>query len=335
MKVIRIREPGGPDVLELVERGDPVAGAGEVVVRVRCAGINRADLLQRLGRYPAPQDVPADVPGLEFAGEIETVGAGVAEWSAGDRVMGILGGGGYAERAAVPAGQLLAVPPGLDWHEAGAIPEVFLTAADALVERGRLRPGEHALVHTAGAGVGTAALQLARAIGAASVIGTASGAKLDRIRDAGLPLDLGADRHQGSFAEAVLDHTGGAGADVILDTVGAPYWEANLASLATLGRLVIVGVLGGMRVQADLRQLMGKRATVVGTVLRARSKAEKADLTRMFATRFLPGFSAPESDPAHLRPVIDRVFPLADAAAAHRYVESNQSFGKVLLDADT
>ena len=179
------------------------------------------------------------------------------------------GRGGYAERAAVPAGQLLAVPPGFSWLEAGAIPEVFLTAADALVECGRLRPGEHALVHTAGGGVGTAALQLARALGAASVIGTASAAKLDRIRDAGLPLDLGVDRHQGSFADAVAHHTGRAGADVILDTVGAPYWEANLASLATLGRLVIVGVLGGMRVQADLRQLMGKRATVVGTVLRA------------------------------------------------------------------
>ena len=332
MKAIRIRAPGGPDVLELVERDDPVAGAGEVVVRVRCAGINRADLLQRLGRYPAPRDVPADVPGLEFAGEIEEVGADVTGWSAGDCVMGILGGGGYAERAAVPAGQLLAVRPGFSWLEAGAIPEVFLTAADALVERGRLRPGEHALVHTAGGGVGTAALQLVRAIGAASVIGTASAAKLDRIRAAGLPLDLGVDRHEGSFAEAVARHTGGAGADVILDTVGAPYWEANLASLATLGRLVIVGVLGGMKVEADLRQLMGKRATVVGTVLRARSKAEKADLTDMFATRFLPGFTAPEGDPSRLQPVIDRAFALAEAAEAHRYVESNRSFGKVLLD---
>ena len=332
MKAIRIREPGGPEVLELVEAADPVAGAGEVVVRVRCAGINRADLLQRMGRYPAPRDVPADIPGLEFAGEIEEVGSGVGGWSAGDRVMGILGGGGYAERAAVPAGQLLAVPPGFGWLEAGAIPEVFLTAADALVERGRMRPGEHALVHTAGGGVGTAALQLARAIGAASVIGTASSGKLDRIRAAGLPLDLGIDRHQGSFAAAVLDHTGGAGADVILDTVGATYWKDNTRSLATLGRLVIVGVLGGMRVEADLRQLMGKRATVVGTVLRARSKAEKADLTRMFTTRFLPGFTVPRGDAADLRSVSDRAFPLAEAAEAHRYVESNQSFGKVLLD---
>ncbi|MYA33466.1 MAG: NAD(P)H-quinone oxidoreductase [Gemmatimonadales bacterium] len=334
MRAIRVREPGGPEVLELVEREDPVAGAGEVRVRVRCAGINRADLLQRLGRYPAPADAPPDIPGLEFAGEIEAVGSGVDGWSAGDRAMGILGGGGYAERVTVPAGQLLPVPPTLSWTEAGAIPEVFLTAADALIERGRLRPGETVLVHTAGGGVGTAALQLARASGAGSIIATASAAKLDRIREAGLPCDLAVDRRAGSFADAVARHTDRGGTDVILDTVGAPYWEANIASLATLGRLVIVGVMGGMKVEANLRTLMGKRATVVGTVLRARSKAEKAHLTEMFATRFLPGFTAPETDPSHLRPVIDRVFPLAGAAEAHRYVESNQSFGKVLLDTD-
>ncbi|WP_420439008.1 NAD(P)H-quinone oxidoreductase [Candidatus Palauibacter sp.] len=334
MRAIRIREPGGPEVLELVERDDPVAGAGEVQVRVRFAGINRADLLQRMGRYPAPADAPPDIPGLEFAGEIETVGAGVAGWSTGDRVMGILGGGGYGERVTVPAGQLLPVPPTLSWTEAGAIPEVFLTAADALIERGRLRPGECVLVHTAGGGVGTAALQLARAAGAGAIIATASADKLRRLREAGLPHDLAVDRRAGSFADAIAQHTARVGADVILDTVGAPYCEANMASLATLGRLVIVGVMGGMKVEADLRYLMGKRATVVGTVLRARAKAEKAILTEMFATRFLPGFTAPERDPSHLRPVIDRVFPLAEAAAAHRYVESNRSFGKVLLDID-
>ena len=332
MKAIIIPEYGGPDVLELVERDDPIAGTGEVVVRVRCAGVNRADLIQRRGGYPPPHGVPYDIPGLEFAGEIEEVGAGVDGWSAGDRVMGILGGGGYAERVAVPAGQLLAVPPGFDWLEAGAIPEAFLTAADALVERGRMRPGERVLVHTAGGGVGTAALQLARAIGAASVIGTASASKIGRIRVGGLPLDLGIDRHQGDFTGDVLDYTDDAGVDVILDTVGEPYWKSHMACIATLGRLVLVGVLGGVYVQANLRFLMNKRATIVGTVLRSRSKAEKAALTSMFATRFLPGFTADPDDPAHLRPVIDRAFPLADAAEAHRYVESNRSFGKVLLD---
>ena len=334
MKAIRIREPGGPDVLEATEVPDPAAGPGEVLVRVHSAGINRADVLQRMGRYPAPADAPPDIPGLEFAGEIVELGADVADWSRGDRVMGILGGGGYAELAAVPVGQLLRVPSELDWVGAGAIPEVFLTAADALFERGRMQPGDRVLIHTAGGGVGTAALQLARVAGASAVIGTASAGKLEQIEAAGLPLDLGIDRHGGSFADAVRSHTGGAGVDVILDTVGAPYWEDNVASLATLGRLVVVGVMGGMKVEVDLRALMGRRATVVGTVLRARPKDEKARVTANFAARFLEEFSPDGSVAPRLAPVVDRTFPLAEAAEAHRYVESNRSFGKVLLDVD-
>ncbi len=337
MKAIRIREPGGPDVLELHDVPTPTPGPDEVLVRVRVAGINRADMLQRLGKYPVPAGSPPDIPGLEFAGEIADLGANVAGWAVGDRAMGILGGGGYAEYTVVPVGQLLPVPPTLGWSEAGAIPEVFLTAADALFERGRLTDGETVVIHTAGGGVGTAALQLAREAGAGAVVGTASAAKLERIRQAALPLDLGFDRAQLGpdadselLSKAVREASDGHGADVILDTVGAPYWSANIRCLATLGRLVIVGVLGGSSVAADLRVLMGKRATVVGTVLRARAVEEKAALTTEFQRRFLPAFSRPEGE-GGLVPVIDRAYPLAEAAEAHRYVESNQSFGKVLL----
>ena len=335
MRVIRIREPGGADVLELTDIAPPEPGMGEVLVRIRIAGINRADILQRMGAYPAPEGSPSDIPGLEFAGEIADVGVAVEGWTPGDRVMGILGGGGYAELAAVPVGQLLPVPDGVSWVEAGAIPEVFLTAADALFACGCMERGDRVLVHTAGGGVGTAALQLARAAGAEAVIGTASAGKLDRIREVGLPLDLGVDRASASFADEVWRHTAGAGVNVILDTVGASYWEANLASLATRGRLVIVGLLGGSTIQADLRKLMSKRATIVGTVLRSRTLAEKAQVTADFRERFLAAFVADDKGQRPtLIPIIDRIYPLVDASEAHRRMESNDSFGKVLLKID-
>ena len=331
MRAIRIREPGEPDVLRPVDVPDPVPAAGEAGVRVRAAGVNRADLLQRLGRYPAPAGVPADIPGLEVAGVVETLGpdAEAADFAVGDRVMAIVGGGGYAERAAVPAAHLLSVPAGLSFVEGAAIPEAYLTAADALFARGGLEAGGRVLVHSAGGGVGTAALQLARAAGASLVIGTASAPKLEAIRERGLPLDVGIDYREGDFAARVLEVTGGAGVDVILDTVGAPYWERNLASLAELGTLVVVGLLGGARVEADLRALMRKRATVVGTVLRSRSAEEKAHLTAFFRERFLSGF---ETDPPGLRPIVDRVFPLEDAAGAHRLLATGRTFGKLILE---
>lgn len=338
MRAVRIREPGGADVLELVDVPPPVPSAGEALVRVRVAGLNRADLLQRAGRYPAPPGAPADIPGLEFAGELVEFGpdAGRPDETAvrtsfapGAAVMGITGGGGYAEYLTVPVEHLLPAPTGLSITEAGGIPEVYLTASDALFSRGGLQPGERVLVHSAGGGVGTAALQLARAAGAAGVCGTASAEKLDLIRQHRLPLDLGVDYRRDDFAEAVRSWTDGQGVDVIIDTVGAPYWAQNVSSLAELGRLVIVGVMGGSVVEADLRALMVRRATVVGTVLRARSIAEKAAVTRLFADRFLPLFDA---DPAGLRPIIDHVFPLAEAAEAHRVMESNRSFGKIVLE---
>ena len=336
MRAIRIREPGGVDVLELTDAAVPEPGTQEVLVRIRVAGINRADILQRMGAYPAPKGAPTDIPGLEFAGEIAKIGSDVEEWAPGDRVMGILGGGGYAELAVVPVGQLLPVPSGLSSIEAGAIPEVFLTAADALFSCGRMEPGDRVLVHTAGGGVGTAALQLARVAGAESVIGTASAGKLEQIRKIGLPLDLGIDRGSDSFADEVNGYTDGAGVNVILDTVGGSYWEDNLTSLSTLGRLVVVGLLGGSNVKANLRNLMAKRATIVGTVLRARSTVEKAQVTADFQKRFLSAFveSGQNQPSPALIPIIDRTYPLAEASEAHRRMESNNSFGKVLLEID-
>lgn len=333
MRAIRIREPGGPDVLVPADAPDPVPEAGEVMVHVRAAGVNRADLLQRLGRYPAPPGAPPDIPGLEVAGVVERSGPGAeaAGLDAGDRVMAIVGGGGYAARVAVPAGQLLPIPETLSFVEGAAIPEAFLTAADALFFRGGLGPGGAVLIHSAGGGVGTAALQLARAAGARLVIGTASGPKLEAICERGLPLDVGIDYREGGFAPEVLDATDGAGVDVILDTVGAPYWEENVTALAELGTLVLVGVLGGARVEADLRTLMRKRATVVGTVLRSRPPDEKAALTADFRDRFLAGFDA---DPPVLQPVVNRVFPLEDAAEAHRLLETDRTFGKLILEVD-
>lgn len=331
MKAILIREPGGPEVLELREVPDPSPRPHEAVVRVRAAGVNRADLLQRMGHYPAPEGWPADIPGLEVAGTVESPGPGgeAAGLTPGDRVMAIVGGGGYAERAVVPAAHLLPIPEGLSFIEGAAIPEVFLTAADALFTRARLAPGARVLVHSAGGGVGTAALQLARAGGAAQVIGTASGPKLEAILMGGLPLDVGIDYREGEFAPRVLDATGGRGVDVVLDTVGAPYWEQNVCVLAELGTLVLIGVMGGSRVEADLRALMRSRLTVVGTVLRARGDDEKAALTEEFRRRFLPGFV---TEPPQLRPLVDRVFPLGEASDAHRFLEANRSFGKLILE---
>lgn len=329
MKAIRIEGAGGPEVLRLVELPDPVAGPDDLLVRVRAAALNRADLIQRRGGYPAPPGSPEDIPGLEAAGEVEAVGdraASVGPFSEGDRVMGLLGGGGYAERVALPADHAMRIPAGLSFAEAAAVPEAFLTAWDALFARGRLGTGERVLVHAAGGGVGTAAIQIARAAGASWVVGTASAAKLEGLAERGLDLDVAVDYRRESFREAVERATGGRGVDVILDTVGGPYWADNVACLAPLGRLVVLGLLGGPAAEVDLRALMTKRATVVGTVLRHRSAAEKAELVRRFADRGLPLL-----EDGRLRPVVDRVFAFEEAAEAHGRMEENRNLGKIVL----
>lgn len=327
-RAVRITEPGGPAVLELQPLELPPPGPGEVVLRVRAAGVNRADLLQRRGLYPAPADALQDVPGLEVAGEVERLGPGVRGVAEGERVMALLPGGGYAERAVVPAALLLPIPERLSFAEAAAFPEVFYTAHDAFLQA-ELKAGERVLVHAAGGGVGTAALQLARLAACSLIIGTASRPKLEAIARAGLPLDVGIDYNRGGFADLVLERTGGKGADVILDGVGASYWHDNLRSLATCGRLVVIGLLGGSRVELELGVLMTRRARVIGTVLRSRSLAEKASLTERVRTDLLPPLERGE-----IGPVLDRCYPLAEAAAAHRYMEENLNVGKIVLEAD-
>ena len=326
MKAIRILRPGDPGVLELadVESGTP--GRGQVGVTIHATAVNRADLLQRRGGYPAPEGWPADIPGLEFAGIVEQVGEGVDESVVGSWVMGILGGGGYAEHVVTDASHTMRIPQGLQFVEAAAVPEAFFTAYDALVLQGGLKEGMTVLIHAAGSGVGTAALQVARAFGAARIFGTASRGKLDLIGERGLPLDVAIDYTSQSFRDVIRRETGGRGVDLVLDLVGATYWSDNIASLAPRGRLLLVGLLGGAMAQVNLGVLMRRRLTITGTVLRSRGAEEKSALTAHAERDLSPLFAS-----GVLEPVVDRVFPLADAAEAHAYVEGNHNLGKVML----
>ena len=323
MRAIVVTRPGGPEVLEVVERPLPQPGKGEVRVRVGASGLNRADLLQREGKYPAPPGWPADIPGLEFAGVIEALGE-EAEAKVGDRVMGIVGGGGYAEAVVLPARQTVPIPAALDVGEAGAVAEVFMTAYDALFRQMRLALGESVLLHSVGSGVGTAAVQLAHAAGA-RVIGTSR--TEDKIRRAAeLGLHYGVVVRDGGWADAVLEITGGRGVDVLMDLVGAPYLEGNQRVLATGGRMIVVGTTAGPKGEIDLRALMGRRATLVGTVMRARSPEEKVALARDFAAYVVPLF-----ENATLRPVVDRYIRPEQIGEAHRSLTSNDTFGKIVI----
>jgi putative PIG3 family NAD(P)H quinone oxidoreductase len=324
MRAAVITEPGDADVLAVRELPDPEPGPEDVLVAVHATALNRADLLQRRGGYPAPPGIRDDVPGLEMAGVVERAGERVAGWQPGDRVMALLGGGGYASKVVVPERQLMAVPDGLDLEQAASIPEVFLTAFDALFQHCELVPGESVLVHAAGSGVGTAATQLA-ALAGCRVFGTA-GSDDKLARATALGLDVGINYHTSDFAEVVAERTEGRGVDVILDVIGAPYWDRNIASLAIRGRMVLVGTMGGGKLETNVGALMGKRLRVHGTVLRARPSEEKATLTQTFARRYLHQFAA-----GRIVPVVDRVFPLEAASEAHRYMESNANFGKIVL----
>ena len=324
MRAAVISEPGDPGVFEIRELPDPEPGPEEILVSVHASALNRADLMQRRGGYPAPPGIRGDVPGLEMAGVVEAIGEHVTAWAVGDRVMALLGGAGYASKVTVHERQVMAVPDGLSFDEAAAIPEVYLTAFDALFQHCELLPGESALVHAAGSGVGTAAVQLA-AISGCRVFGTAgSEEKLAKAADLGL--DVGINYQDTDFAEVIAEDTGGAGVNVILDVIGAPYWERNLASLAVRGRMVLVGTMGGGRLETNLGLLMGKRLRVHGTVLRARPLEEKAALTQIFARRHLHHFAS-----GALVSVVDRVYPLEEVGDAHRYMESNANFGKIVL----
>lgn len=324
MRAVVLTDKGGPEVLRLHEVPDPEPGPDEVLVDVVSTALNRADLLQRLGRYPQPRPAPAhEIPGLEVAGRVAAVGSRVVRWRPGDAVMGIVAGGGYAERVAVHERQVLAVPDGLALADAGAVPEVWFTAFDALVVQGGLEAGDVALVHAGASGVGTAAIQLAVARGA-TVVATASAGKLQACRDLGA---VAVDYRSDDFVEAVRAHSGGRGADVVLDVIGGDHTPRNLQALAPLGTIVQVGTMADASVTVNLGLLMTKRARLVGTVLRARPLEEKIALTQRIEREVAPGFTS-----GRYRPVIDRRFPLDEVAAAHRTMESNANVGKIVLD---
>jgi NADPH2:quinone reductase len=327
MRAVVITKHGGSEVLEVREVQRPELLAADCVrVKVFAAALNRADILQRRGRYPAPTGYPQDIPGLEFAGEVDAVGDDAQPWTIGRRVFGITAGGAQAEYVVVPASHLAEIPQNLDWPAAGAVPEVFITAHDALFTRANLRSGETVLVHAAGSGVGLAAIQLARAAGA-KVFGTSrTASKLERARDYGLTESVVVTDDPHECVAKVKDWTGGGGVNAILDLVGAPYLEANLGALAQKGRIVLVGTTAGSRATLDFSAVLQKRATIVGTVLRTRSNEEKATAVRLFTEQVVPLLAS-----AEVKPVIDRVYKLDKVREAHARMESNESFGKLVL----
>jgi putative PIG3 family NAD(P)H quinone oxidoreductase len=306
----------------------PAPVADRVRVRVHAAGLNHADILQRRGSYPAPPGYPQNIPGLEFAGEVEAIGDAVGAWKIGDRVFGIIAGGAQAELVVVPESNLARVPTQLSWAEAGAMPEVFITAHDALFTRAGLQMGDRVLVHAVASGVGTAAVQLAHAVGATDYGTSRNADKLNRMRELKLGMDesVAVGDAQAKFVEAVQKWTNGAGVDVILDLVGGSYFPPSLEALSIRGRIISVGTTAGAKSEIDLDLLKRKRATIIGTMLRTRSIEEKADATRRFAAAVLPLVSR-----GRIRPVIDRVYPIDQVRDAHERLESNPSFGKIVL----
>jgi len=322
MHAVTIREPGGPEVLEWTEVPDPQPGPGEVLIDVVASAVNRADIMQRRGHYPPPPGA-SPYPGLECSGRIAALGRGVRRWKVGDEVCALLGGGGYAERVAVPIGHLLPIPAGVSVEEAGGLPEVACTVWSNVFGTARLTPGEVLLVHGGASGVGTFALQVARAYGA-RVLCTASAAKLDRCRAYGAERPI--DYRTEDFVEVVRTVTGDHGADVVLDNMGGSYLGRNVDVLAIGGRLVTIGLQGGRQGELDLGKLLTKRASVIATSLRARPPAEKAEIVAEVIEHVWPLFAD-----AQIRPVIDRALAMADAAEAHRVVEAGEHVGKVLL----
>ncbi len=327
MKAVVINRFGGPEVLEIEDVPKPQPAPDEVLVHVRSTALNRADLLQRLGRYAAPPGVPQNIPGLEFAGEVAELGTNAQRWRKGDRVMGIVGGGAHAEFVTTHQDAVAGVPPNLEWSVAGAVPEVFITAHDALQQAG-FKAGENVLVHAVGSGVGLAAVQLVKALGGRAFGTSRTPDKIERAKPFGLesgyavpePGDLAG---LSAFAKSV---TGGRGFDVVLDLNGGPYFAASLEAMALKGRIILIGGVAGGKTDIDLYQILGKRLHIIGTVLRARSVQEKIEITNAFAREVGPLLAQ-----GTIQPVIDSVFPLEQIPDAHRRLESNETFGKVVL----
>jgi putative PIG3 family NAD(P)H quinone oxidoreductase len=323
MHAITIPEPGGPEALVWDEVPDPVPGEGEVLVEVAASAVNRADILQRQGFYdPPPGSSP--YPGLECSGRIAALGIGVSGWSVGDEVCALLAGGGYAEKVAVPAGQLLPLPKGLDLTQAAALPEVVCTVWSNVFMVAHLRPGETLLVHGGSSGIGTMAIQLAKAVGAKVAVTAGTKEKLDRCAELGA--DVLINYREQDFVEEVKKATDGAGADVILDNMGAKYLDRNVRVLAVNGRLAIIGMQGGIKGELNIATLLSKRAAISATSLRARPLEEKAAIVAAVREHVWPLL-----DDGHVRPIVDRELPMSDAATAHRVVEESGHIGKVLL----
>jgi NADPH2:quinone reductase len=324
VKAVVIARPGGAEVLELRDVPTPRPGVHEILVRVRAAGINRADVLQRIGQYPPPPGATADVPGLEYAGEVTELGVDASAWKVGDRVMGLVPAGAYAEFIAVNEAVAMKVPAGWTFEAAAAVPEAFITAHDALFGQMGLSTGERVLIHAVGSGVGTAALQLAKAFGARTFGTSRTADKLVRARALGLDVPINSERED--VAEVVKRGTEGRGVDVVLDLVGGPALAASVAALARGGRMIVVGLAGGRSAPLDLGAVLSKRLTIVGTVLRARTLEEKIAVTAGFVREVLPLLEA-----GMVRPVLERSYPMAEAPEAHRHLESNAVFGKLVL----
>lgn len=318
---------GPPEVLELREVPTPEPGPHEVLVRVHASALNRADVLQRIGRYPAPPGWPTDIPGLEFAGEVAATGSDVVRWHAGDRVFGLVGGGAHAEYLVVHEATIARIPDALAWRDAAAIPEAFITAYDALVTQGGLQPGEPVLVHAVGSGVGLAAVQVVRAWGATPYGTSRTPDKLDAASALGMEAGVALPDDLAPLAPAIAQWTGGRGMALTLDLVGGPYLGASVAGAAPHGRILLVGAVGGGNATVDVRHILGKRLTLTGTVMRARPLEERIAVASAFAAEVVPRVAS-----GQLRASIDSVFPLARIAEAHARLESNQTTGKVVLD---
>lgn len=328
MKAVVIREAGGPEVLAVKDVPEPAAPCkGEVRVRVKATAVNRADLLQRAGLYPPPPDASQDVPGLEFAGVVEELGEGVTEVAPGDRVCGLAGGGTYAQALCVPARTLARIPDNVSFTDAAAIPEAFLTAYDAMILQGRLAAGQWLLVSAVGSGVGTAAVQIARAIGARSIGTARQQDKLDRAGELGM--DRGLLVTDGKFAEPVKKLTGGFGVDVCLELVGGAYVAEDIACTRVSGHILVVGLVAGAKCEVNLGMVLRNRLTIKGTTMRMRPLEEKILAGQCLARNIMPLV-----EQGRLLPVIDQVMPLSAAGDAHKCLEKNENFGKIVLEVD-
>ena len=325
MKAITFATYGGPDVLRLEDVAEPVPTPNDLLVRVRASALNRADTMQRRGHYPPPPG-ESDILGLELAGEVEAVGANALGFKTGDRVFGLIGGGGYAEKACIDHRMAMPIPHDWDFVKAAAVPEVFFTANETLFTLGRLDAGETVLIHAGASGVGTAGIQMARQTGARVLVTVGSQEKVARTEALGAEAAI--NYKITDFAKRVLELTDG-GVDLVQDFIGAAYWQNNLKCLKTAGRLVLVGLMGGARVEADLGLIMRKRLQVIGSVMRSQPMENKIAITERFRSRWLP-----ELENGRLQPLIDNSFPLAEAAEAHQYMEENRNVGKIMLVMD-